>query len=154
MLSDAEKHEIDEELKTLPQRRAAVCEALKAVQRHRGWVSDEGVRDIAVYLKMTAEEVDSIATFYSVIHRKPVGRHVISICDSVSCWITGAPGLIENFRAKLGIGFGETTADGRFTLLPAACLGVCEQAPAMLVDRDVYGNLTPGKIDEILRRYE
>ena len=153
MLSDAEKHEIDEELKTLPQRRAAVPEALKAVQRHRGWVSDDGVRDVAGYLGITPDEVDSIATFYSAILRRPVGRHVIWICDSVSCWITGFPGLLEHLEATLGIGLGETTADGRFTLLPNACLGLCEQAPAMMVDREPHGNLTPEKIDEILGRY-
>ena len=96
MLTEKEKHEIDEELKTLPQRRAVVPEALKAVQRNRGWVSDEGVKDIAEYLGVTADEVDSIATFYSVILRRPVGRHVIWICDSVSCWITGFPGLLEH----------------------------------------------------------
>jgi NADH-quinone oxidoreductase subunit E len=153
MLSEQEKHEIEEELKTLPQRRAALPEALKAVQRHRGWVSDEAVRDIADYLGVTPAEVDSIATFYSVIHRKPVGRHVIWICDSVSCWITGFPGLLEHFKKTLGIAPGETTADGRFTLLPNACLGLCEQAPAMMVDRDPHGNLTPEKIDQILSRY-
>lgn len=153
MLSEHEKHEIDEELKTLPQRRAAVPEALKAVQRHRGWVSDDGVRDIAEYLGVTPAEVDSVATFYSAIFRRPVGRHVIMICDSVSCWITGYHGLLEHLTRRLGIGLGETTADGRFTLLPNACLGLCEQAPAMLVDREPYGNLTPDKIDEILSRY-
>ena len=153
MLTEKEKHEIDEELKTLPQRRAVVPEALKAVQRNRGWVSDEGVKDIAEYLGVTADEVDSIATFYSVILRRPVGRHVIWICDSVSCWITGFPGLLEHLKTRLGIGLGETTADGRFTLLPNACLGLCEQAPAMMVDRDVHGNLTPEKIDRVLSQY-
>ena len=153
MLSEHEKHEIDEELKTLPQRRAAVPEALKAVQRQRGWVTDEGVRDIADYLGVTPAEVDSVATFYSAIFRRPVGRHVVMICDSVSCWITGYPGLLEHLKHTLGIGLGETTADGRFTLLPNACLGLCEQAPAMLVDREPHGNLTPAKIDEILSRY-
>jgi NADH-quinone oxidoreductase subunit E len=153
MLSDAEKQEIDEELKTLPQRRASAPEALKAVQRHRGWVSDEGIRDIAEYLGMTPDEVDSVATFYSAILRKPVGRHVIWICDSVSCWITGFPAIRNYLKSKLGVGLGETTADGRFTLLPNACLGLCEQAPAMMVDRDPYGNLTPEKLDRILSQY-
>ena len=153
MLSEKEKHEIDEELKTLPQRRAVMPEALKAVQRHRGWVSDEGVKDIAAYLGVTADEVDSIATFYSVILRRPVGRHVIWICDSVSCWITGFPELLAHLKTRLGIGLGETTADGRFTLLPNACLGLCEQAPAMMIDRDVHGSLTPEKIDRVLSQY-
>lgn len=153
MLSDSEKREIDEELKTLPQRRAAVSEALKAVQRHRGWVSDEGIRDIAAYLELTPDEVDAVATFYSAILRKPVGRHVIWLCDSVSCWITGFPAIRDSLKSKLGIRFGETTADGRFTLLPNACLGLCEQAPAMMVDRDPYGNLTPEKLDQILSQY-
>ena len=71
----------------------------------------------------------------------------------LSCWITGYPGLIEHFKKSLGIGPGETTADGRFTLLPNACLGLCEQAPAMMVDRDPHGHLTPEKIDQILSQY-
>jgi NADH-quinone oxidoreductase subunit E len=153
MLSAEEIREIEEEAARLPLRRSVSIEALKVVQRHRGWVSDEALRDLAAYLRMSPEDLDSVATFYNLIFRRPVGRHVILLCDSVSCWILGFDPILDYFRAHLGIGLGETTADGRFTLLTVACLGVCEQAPALLIDDDVHGNLTPERLGEILARY-
>ena len=130
-----------------------VPDALKIVQRRRGYVSDEAIADVAGFLGMTVEEVDSLAKFYNLIYRRPVGRHVILICDSVSCVVTGYDGLREHVRKTLGVDLGGTTADGRFTLLPAACLGHCEIAPAMIVDEDVHGNLTPERLDEVLAKY-
>jgi len=153
MLSEEEKKEIEAEFAVYADRKAAITEALKIVQKRRGWISDESVKDIGDYLGMTADEVDSIATFYNVIHREPVGRHVILLCDSISCWIVGYNGIREHIMKQLGITLGQTTADGRFTLLPSACLGVCEQAPAMMIDEDVHGNLTPERVDQILQQY-
>jgi NADH-quinone oxidoreductase subunit E len=83
-----------------------------------------------------------------------VGRHVIMVCDSISCWVLGCEEIVGHLKALLGIQFGETTPDNRFTLLPVTCLGLCEEAPAMMVDDDAYGNLTPEKIDEIIKNYE
>lgn len=153
MLSDAEKHEILAEAAACEQKRAAVPEALKIVQRHQRWVSDAAVADIAALLDMTPHEVDALATSYSLIFRRPVGRHVILLCDSVSCFVTGFDEIHEHVKATVGVEMGQTTADGRFTLLPAACLGACEIAPAMMVDDDLHGNLTPSGVDEILGRY-
>ncbi len=153
MLSPDEQREIEAALAAVPQRRAACIDALRAVQRRRGWVSDESLADVAAFLGMSAAELDNVATFQSLIFRRPVGRHVILLCDSVSCWITGADGLEAELRRKLGIAPGETTADGRFTLLPVACLGVCEQAPALMVDGDVHGDVTPDGLGAILARY-
>ncbi|HOO16406.1 MAG: NADH-quinone oxidoreductase subunit NuoE [Phycisphaerae bacterium] len=153
MLSDIEKREIEQELAHNHQKRGAAPEALKIVQRHRGWVSDEALRDTAELLEMSPAELDEVATFYNLIFRKPVGRHVILICNSVSCHIMGYPGLREHLRARLGIDFGETTADGKFTLLPMVCLGACDRAPAMMIDEQLYGELTPEKIDEALASY-
>ena len=149
MLTDEERREIEEELRHYTQKRGASIEALKIVQRHRGWVSDE-IHDIAEMLEMSVDELDNVATFYSLIFRRPVGRHVILICDSVSCYVTGYETLRDYLGKKLGIGLGETTADGRFTLLPAACLGACDLAPVMMIDDVLYGNLTPGKIDDLI----
>ena len=154
MLNEIENREIVAHLGHYAEKRGGVAEALKIVQRRRGWISDEAVKDIAAALEMTPDEVDAIATFYTAIFRRPVGRHVILICDSVSCWIVGYGPLLEHLTARLGIGLGETTPDGRFTLLPIACLGLCEQAPAMMVDEDTHGNLTPEKIGQILERYK
>lgn len=154
MLSMEEINEIAAETAHYPKREAGCIDALKIVQRHRGWVSDESVHDIAVHLGMSATDVDSLATFYNLIYRKPVGRHVISICDSVSCWIMGYEQMRKHLHERLGIGFGETTPDNRFTLLPTVCLGCCDHAPAMMVDSDLHSDLDPEKIDAQLENYK
>lgn len=156
MLSNEELREIDAELAHYEQPSAATIEALKIVQKYRGWVSDEAVKAIAAKLGTSTAAVDAVATFYNLIHRKPVGRHVIYVCDSVSCWIMGYERLRAALTARLGIKYGETTRDGRFTLLPIVCLGTCDRAPAMLIDRDTHRdleNLDQAGLDAILERY-
>lgn len=153
MLSEKERNEIEDEIPQYPQRAAVGPEALKIVQKHRGWVSDESLQDVANLLELPLAELESVATFYNLIYRKPVGRHVILICDSVSCWLMGYDGLREHLLNRLGIELGETTPDGRFTLLPMACLGGCDHAPAMMVDEDFHGDLDPERIDRILDQY-
>jgi len=154
MLTEPERQEIAAEVARSHDARAAVLGALQVVQRHRRYVPDEQITDLAELLDLTAEEIDSVATFYSHIFREPVGRHVILLCDSVSCWIMGHESLREHLTHRLGVGMGETTRDDRFTLLPVACLGACDRAPAMMVDEDLHVQLTPEKMDEILARYE
>jgi NADH-quinone oxidoreductase subunit E len=153
MLSEEEIKEINEEIKQYPYPAVACIDALKIVQHHRGWVSDESVKNIAQLLGISNEEVDSVATFYSRIYRKPVGRNVILICDSVSCMIMGFESLYVHISKKLGITWGETTSDSRFTLLPISCLGDCDNAPAMMINTDHFNKLTAEKIDELLDRY-
>jgi NADH-quinone oxidoreductase subunit E len=153
MLTDDEKREIELEMSRVRTKRAAACEALKIVQRRSGWVSDEELRDVADCLGMSLDEVDSIATFYNLVFRRPVGRHVILLCDSVSCWVVGYEGIREHLARRLGIGLGQTTPDGRFTLLPTACLGACDHAPAMMIDGELHGDLSSEKVDAILSRY-
>jgi NADH-quinone oxidoreductase subunit E len=153
MLPEEITREIDREMGHYPRKQAACIEAMKIVQRHRGWVSDESIREIAELLEMTPDELDSVATFYNLIFRRPVGRHVILICDSVSCWIMGCDQMIGRLRERLGIGLGETTANGDFTLLPIACLGTCDHAPALMIDSHLHRNVTPGAIDQLLDRY-
>jgi len=153
ILTDEEKRKIESESAGYPQKRAMGPESLKIVQRRHGWVSDEALREVAGLLEMTPDELDSVATFYNLIFRRPVGRHVILVCDSVTCWVMGYDAVREHLTAQLEIELGETTADGCFTLLPIACLGACDQAPVMMIDGKLYGNLTPQKIDEILARY-
>ncbi len=153
MLSSIETAEIQAELAHYGQKRGACIEALKVVQRHRGWVSDESLNDLAEFLGMTVEDLDGVATFYNLIFRKPVGRHVILVCTSISCHLMGFEDVLDYLGEKLGIGFGETTPDERFTLLPAVCLGACDLAPAMMVDGDLHGELDPQKIDAILDGY-
>ena len=154
MLTKQEKKEIEKELGKYAQKRAAGPEALKIVQRYRGWISDESLTDVALFLEMTEEELDSVATCYNLIFRKPVGDHVILVCDSVSCWIMGYEDIFSHLTRRLGITFGQTTSNGLFTLLPAACLGACDRAPAMMIDDNLYVDLTVSKLDEILDQYE
>ena len=154
MLTEEEIKEIQEEIKQYPYPAVACIDALKIVQHYRGWVSDESVKDIAQLLSISNEEVDSVATFYSRIYRKPVGRNVILICDSVSCMVMGFESLYEYVSKKLGISFGSTSADGRFTLLPISCLGDCDNAPAMMINNDHYNRLTTEKIDELIEQYK
>ena len=153
MLTEEEKKEIQEEIKQYPYPAVACIDALKIVQHRHGWVSDEYVKDIAELLNISNEEVDGVATFYSRIYRKPVGRNVILVCDSVSCMVMGYESIYKYLSVKLGVKFGETTSDGRFTLLPISCLGDCDHAPAMMINTDHFNNLTIEKIESILNNY-
>ena len=154
MLTPEEKEEIEAELACYPNKRAVCIDAMRIVQRHRGWVSDESLRDIAELLGMSSTDLDGVATFYNLLFRKPVGRHVILFCDSVSCWIMGCDRVRESLSEQLGITPGGTTADNRFTVLPIVCLGACDHAPVMMVDSDLHEDLDPKKLDRILEQYE
>jgi NADH-quinone oxidoreductase subunit E len=153
MLSETEIKSIDHEVRLLPHKKAAVIEALKIVQKERGWVSDNGIREVAEYLDMSPAEVDSVATFYNLIFRKQVGRHVILLCDSISCYVMKYQKICEALQQKLQIKFGGTTADQRFTLLPNACLGCCDHAPALMIDEDLYTDVKAEQLDELLNKY-
>jgi NADH-quinone oxidoreductase subunit E len=153
-LSAEERREIEAEFARYPNKRAVCIDAMKIVQRHRGWISDESLGDIAQLLEMSLDELDGVATFYNLLFRQPVGRHVVLLCDSVSCWIMGYDRLRERLCNKLGARLGETTSDGRFTLLPIVCLGTCDHAPAMMVDEDLHRDLNPEKAEEALENYK
>lgn len=154
MLSPEERKEIEAEFPLYPDKQAVCIDAMQIVQRYRGWVSDEALRDVADLLDMSADELDGIATFYNRIFRKPVGRHVLLLCDSVSCWVMGYERIRAHLMERLGIALGQTTADHRFTFLPNVCLGACDRAPVMMVDEDLHVDLTTERIDTILERYE
>ena len=154
MLSEQERREIEAHARHYPNNRAVCIEALKVVQQHRGWVSVDGIADVAEALQITPAELESVATFYNMIFRKPVGKHVILLCDSVSCWIMGYERNRAHLRERLGIEHGQTTSDDRFTMLPIVCLGCCDHAPAMMVDSDLHSDLSPQKIDLALEKYK
>lgn len=130
--------------------RELIIDLLRAVQENHGWVPDEGVELVAGILDLTPLEVEEVATFYDKIYRQPVGRYPIHICDSICCWSRGGEGLADHLRKALGVEFGETTADGLFTLLPTCCLGICGRAPALMVGRDSYGPLQSEDVDKLL----
>jgi len=154
MLNEEEKVKIDAEVRQYPFKQGACIEALKIVQENRGWISDESIRDIADYLQMSADQLDSVATFYNLIFRKPVGEHVILICNSVSCWIRGYEAIRMKIKEKLGIDLGETTKDKRFTLLPIQCLGTCDHAPALMIDDELFRDLNAEELHRILEQYK
>jgi NADH-quinone oxidoreductase subunit E len=116
--------------------RGAMLEALRAVQQVHGWVSDEHMAEIAGLLGVPLAALESVATFYSLIFRRPVGETVILLCDGASCWMCGADEVRDTLMQTLGIGFGETTADGRYTLINICCVGACDRAPAAVVGQD------------------
>jgi NADH-quinone oxidoreductase subunit E len=152
MLPVTLRRSLEEKIKTLEHPRELVVDVIFALQAHYGWLSDEALEEAAALLEMTPLEVEELATFYTFIYRRPVGRYVIHLCDSVVCWMEGAETLRDYLGRALGIGMGQTTPDGLFTLLPVCCIGYCDHAPAMLVNRQVHGHLTPGKIDLLLQR--
>lgn len=154
MLTETEIREIDRVREEYKHPRAAIVDALKIIQRHRGWVSDDAVSDLSAFLGVSEADLESVATFYNLIFRRPVGRHVVLVCDSITCWIVGCDALCEAIRTSLGIGYGETTDDGRFTLLPSVCLGNCNHAPAIMIDDDHHGAVDPGNLESLLERYE
>jgi len=132
--------------------REMVVDVMLALQDHYGYLNDEAVEEVAVLLGVSPLEVEEVATFYTFTYREPVGKFVMHVCDSVICWMDGYESLKDYLCKKLEIDVGETTADGLFTLLPVCCIGYCDQSPAMLINRKVYGHLTPQKIDKILEK--
>jgi len=153
MLTADEREEIRQAALRAGQTRAAATDALLIIQRNRGYVPDEELAEAAPLLAMSPAQLEGLATFSSLVFRRPVGRHVILVCDSVSCYIMGEEQILEHLHSRLGIGMGETTGDGQFTLLPVACLGCCDRAPAMMVGDELYGDLTCERVDEILDSY-
>ena len=153
-LSLEEIAEIEHEMTLYPDKRAVGLEALKIVQKHQGWVSDESLLGIAKYLDIPAADLEGVATFFNLVYRQKVGKNVILFCDSVSCWIMGCEGIKGHIKEQLAIDYGETTQDGDFTLIPVPCLGDCDRAPVMMVGPDLHRNLTPEKIDSIIKDYK
>jgi NADH-quinone oxidoreductase subunit E len=149
VLSALLREQIALQLRRYPDRRSACVDALRIVQRERGWVSDEALVELAELLEMSPAELDGVATFYSQIFRRPVGRHVLLLCDSVSCWILGAA-RIRARLSELGIQEGKTSEGGLYTLLPTPCLGACDRAPVMMVDDRLEVDLDASRLEERL----
>jgi NADH-quinone oxidoreductase subunit E len=154
MLTPQEREEIEAEFPHYLDRKAVCIDAMRIVQKHRGWVSDDALQDIADLLDMSTTDLDSIASFFNLLFRRPVGRHVIYICDSVTCWIMGYERVRRAVCELLSINLGETTPDKRFTFLPIVCLGACDHAPVMMIDDDTHRDLEPETINKILKKYE
>jgi NADH-quinone oxidoreductase subunit E len=154
MLTKDELKELSEELGRYEKRSALCIEALRVVQKHRGWISDDAVRDIAEFLRMSPDSVDGIATFYNLIFRRPVGKHTLFICDSVSCWILGCNKLKDHLLNHSNLKMGDTSKTGTVTVLPIACLGTCEKAPVVMIDGNIHPHMTPDKLELVLKSFD
>lgn len=130
--------------------RGAAVAALRLVQARLGWISTAHLNEVAGLLGMSADDLDGVATYFNLLFRRPVGRHVIMLCDSVSCWIMGREPLCAHLCRTLGIKPGETTADNAITLLPTVCIGHCDHAPAMLVDSILHGDVDTAILDHLI----
>lgn len=134
--------------------RAASIDALKIVQRRHGWVPDGAIRAIAEVIGIPGSDVEGVATFYNRIYRRPVGRNVIAVCDSIGCFLTGFEEVYQALQTRLGIKPGQTTADNRFTLLPICCLGACDRGPVLMINDDTHFNLSVDTLDKVLEQYK
>ncbi|WP_312905025.1 NADH-quinone oxidoreductase subunit NuoE [Stutzerimonas nitrititolerans] len=154
VLSETERSAIEHEMHHYEDSRAASIEALKIVQKARGWVPDGACDAIGEILGIPASDVEGVATFYSQIFRVPVGRHIIRVCDSMTCYIGGHESVLDSIRNEIGIEPGQTSTDGRFTLIPVCCLGNCDKAPALMIDDDTFGDVQPGGVAQLLEAYQ
>ncbi|MCB2227948.1 MAG: NADH-quinone oxidoreductase subunit NuoE [Desulfarculaceae bacterium] len=158
MLPAKLKKELQRDVRASEHPREKAVDVMYAVQRHYGYLSDEGLAEAASLLGMSELELEELATFYDYIYRRPVGRFVLHVCDGVVCWmchegwacLAEEESIVTYLCARLGVEVGQTTPDGMFTVLPSACIGYCEYAPAMLVNGKPYGPLTPQSLDKVL----
>jgi len=153
MLSQDVQRKIDRELLKYPpdQRQSAVMSALALAQDEHGWLSTEVMDAVAQYLGMPPVAVYEVATFYTMYNLKPTGRYKVTICTNLPCALSGANAAAKHLKEKLGIGFGETTADGRFTLKEGECMGACGDAPVLLVnDRRMCSFMSNARLDELV----
>jgi NADH-quinone oxidoreductase E subunit len=148
------RYTLNEVLKRYPSTRENLLDILHDLQDANPYhyLSDEALRDVADYLGLTLSEVKGTASFYSMFSFTPRGKHIIRVCESPPCQLLGASTVLQKLKETLSVEVGETTGDGLFTLETTSCLGVCGVAPAMMIDEEVYGNLTAERIETIIAR--
>jgi NADH-quinone oxidoreductase subunit E len=150
MFPDEVLHEIDAIVARYPDPASALLPVLHIVQREEGWIAPEAEQWIAERLGLAPARVRGVVTFYTMYSTRPLGRHVLQLCRTLSCELRGAPQIREHLERRLGIRPGETSADGAFSLVEVECLGACGTAPAMMINEDYHENLTPERVDAIL----
>jgi len=154
MFSDANLQKIEELKKRYPTTQALVLPVLWIAQEQYGYISEETMKEVADLLKVPYALVLGVVSFYTMFHARPVGKHHIEVCTNVSCMLRGSGKILEQLRKHLGIGVGETSGDGKWTISEVECMGSCGTAPMFAVGEEYYENLTPEKVDEILARME
>ncbi len=152
MVPETLRAKLQQQIDRAEDSREQAINVMYEIQRHYGYLTDEGLQEAAALLNMTPLELEELATFYDFIYREPVGRFVLHVCDGVVCWMFHEGSLFDYLCRKLGVCAGEVSADGMFTVLPTACIGYCDQAPAMVVNGRFFDHLTPERLDEILEQ--
>ena len=153
LLTEQAYQKIDRELAKFPpdQKQSAVMASLAIAQQEQGWLSPELMREVADYLEMPAIAVQEVASFYSMYSTRPVGRHKITVCTNLPCGLSGCNRAAQHLQQKLGIGFGETSEDGLFSLVEGECMGACGDAPVMIVNNTrMCSCMSNERIDELL----
>jgi NADH-quinone oxidoreductase subunit E len=150
MFSESNEKKLDTIITRYPVKRSAILPALYIAQEEHGYVTDDDVKYIADRLDMRVNEVEEVVTFYTMYSRKPIGKYKLQVCRTVSCWLSGAEEITERIQRKLGCDIGETTPDGKFTLVEVECLGYCDLAPCLQVNFDYHEKVTPDRVDEII----
>jgi len=154
MLSEAACRQIQELISKYPKKRSALIPSLQLAQREAGYISHETMCEIARIFDLAPNEVHEVTSFYTMLYRKPLGKYVIQVCTNISCMLCSAEAIVSHLTGKLGIQPGETTPDGKYTLLEVECLGSCGTSPVMQINEDYHEELTPEKVDRILDSLE
>jgi len=152
-LSESARLELIETAKRYPIKRSAVLHGLRLVQREAGFVTEAGMREVAALLEMTPHEVYDVATFYSLFYLRPKGEYLIQVCRTLPCALGGAESLLSHLEQRLGIREGQTTADGKFTLVTVECLAACGKAPVMQVNDRYHEAVTPEQVDRLIEQW-
>jgi len=152
--SDAALKEIEATIAKYPDKKSATLPVLWIAVREFEWISPQVERIVAEVLDRPVNEIHGVVTFYSMYPRHKMGRHHVQICRNISCWLNGAPGLVEHLKGRLGIAPGEVSSDGKFSLEEVECLAFCECAPCLRMDNHYEGNLTKEKIDQLIDQAE
>ena len=150
MLSPEARQQIETLKSQYETNQSALIPALHLAQRDQGWLSEEVQREVAAILGVTPQSVRQVVTFYTMFQQKPVGRHLLQVCRNLSCSLLGGHRLQKQIEEKLGIKDGETTQDGRFTLISVECLGSCGTAPVIMVNDQYHEDVTPSEVDRLL----
>jgi len=137
-----------------PRKRSALIPALQLAQKEAGHLSTETLSEIARIFDLTPNEVNEVASFYTMLYKKPVGKYIIQVCTNISCLLCDAESIMEHLTRRLGIRPGETTPDRKYTLVEVECLGSCGTSPVIQINEDYHEDLTPEKVDRILDSLE
>jgi NADH-quinone oxidoreductase E subunit len=150
MLSDAARQKIQSLLTKYPRDRSALIPALQIAQTEVGYLSSNMILEIAQTFDLSPNEVNEVVSFYTMFREKPSGKYLIQVCTNISCLLCNAEAIVNHLKQRLGIEFGETTSDMKYTLIEVECLGSCGTSPVIRINADYYENLTPEKLDVIL----